>query len=39
MIPVHPTVRYLIICEDVQVDPAQPRRVTLTGLVSAIRSL
>jgi len=33
---VHPTVRYLIICEDVQTDPAIPRRVTLVGLISAI---
>ena len=36
---VHPTVRYLIVCEDVGVDPEHPRRVTLNGLVSAIRSL
>ena len=39
MHPVHPTVRYLIVCEDVHVDPEHPRRVTLTGLISAIRSL
>jgi hypothetical protein len=36
---VHPGVRYLIVCEDVQTDPDNPRRVTLVGLVSAIRSL
>ena len=39
MHPVQPTVRYLIVCEDVQVDPEHPRRVTLTGLISSIRSL
>lgn len=33
-----PTVRYLIVCEDVYVDPDNPRRVTLVGLVSAIRA-
>ncbi len=36
---VHPTVRYLIVCEDVHTDPDNPRRVTLIGLISAIRSL
>ncbi len=36
---VHPTVRYLIVCEDVQNDPDNPRRVTLVGLISAIRSV
>lgn len=36
---VHPTVRYLIVCEDVQTDPDNPRRVTLVGLISAIRSM
>lgn len=36
---VHPTVRYLIVCEDVQIDPDNSRRVTLVGLISAIRSL
>lgn len=39
MSPVHPTVRYLIVCEDVQTDSDNPRRVTLVGLLSAIRSL
>jgi hypothetical protein len=38
MSEVHPTVRYLIVCEDVQTDPDNPRRVTLVGLISAIRS-
>jgi len=36
---VRPTIRYLIVCEDVQADPDNPRRVTLVGLLSAIRSL
>jgi hypothetical protein len=36
---VNPTVRYLILCEDVQTDPDNPRRVTLVGLLSAIRSV
>jgi hypothetical protein len=39
MSQVHPTVRYLIVCEDVQMDPNNPRRVTVVGLISAIRSL
>src|SRR5437016_4424839 len=39
MSEVHPTVRYLIVCEDVQTDPNNPRRVTLVSLLSAIRSL
>jgi hypothetical protein len=39
MSQVHPTVRYLIVCDDVQTDPVNPRRVTLVGLISAIRSL
>jgi hypothetical protein len=39
MSQVHPTVRYLILCEDVQTDTDNPRRVTLVGLISAIRSL
>jgi hypothetical protein len=39
MSQVHPTVRYLIVCEDVQVDPDDPRRITLIGLISAIRSV
>jgi hypothetical protein len=36
---VHPTVRYLIVCEDVQTDPDNPRRITLVGLISAILSI
>jgi hypothetical protein len=36
---VNPTVRYLIVCEDVQIDPQNPRRITLVGLISAIRSV
>jgi hypothetical protein len=39
MSQVHPTVRYLIVCEDVHTDPDDPRRVTLAGLISTIRSL
>jgi hypothetical protein len=39
MSEVHPVVRYLIVCEDVQTDPGNPRRVTVVGLISAIRSL
>lgn len=36
---VNPTVRYLIVCEDVQTDPEHRLRVSLHGLLSAIRSL
>lgn len=36
---IHPTVRYLIVCDDVSSDPDNPRRITLIGLISAIRSL
>ena len=39
MSQVHPSVRYLILCEDVQAEPESSRRVTLVGLISAIRSL
>jgi hypothetical protein len=39
MSEVLPIVRYLIICEDMQTDPDHPRRVTIVGLISAIRSL
>lgn len=39
MSAVHPTVRYLIICDDVQTEPEHPLRVTIAGLVGAIRSL
>jgi hypothetical protein len=34
-----PSVRYLIVCEDVQTDPHHPRRLTLVGLLPAIRSV
>lgn len=34
-----PVVRYLILCEDVQTEPAELQRVTLVGLLSAIRSV
>ena len=39
MIELHPTVRYLIICEDVKTDPARPRHIALNGLLSTIRSV
>lgn len=39
MSSVLPTVRYLIVCEDVQRAPNNSRRITLVGLLSAIRSL
>jgi len=39
MSQVDPTVRYLILCEDIQTDPEEPRRITLVGLISALRSL
>ena len=39
MIELLPTVRYLIVCEDILTDPDNPRRMTLAGLISAIRSL
>lgn len=34
-----PSVRYLIACEDVEIDPLNSKRVSLVGLLSAIRSL
>lgn len=34
-----PSVRYLIVCEDVVVDPDKPRHISLVGLISNIRSL
>lgn len=34
-----PKIRYLLVCEDVQTDPTNPRRVSILGLLSAIRSL
>jgi hypothetical protein len=39
MSQVTPVVRYLIVCEDVQIDSNNPHRITLVGLISAIRSL
>lgn len=36
---VQPVVRHLIPCEDVLVDEANPRRLTLAGLISAIHSV
>ena len=38
MSDVQPTVRYLIVCEDVHTDPNNPRRVTLVGLISTIQA-
>lgn len=32
-----PIVRYLIVCDDVVKDPNRPKRVTIVGLISAIR--
>jgi len=37
MSAIHPTVRYLIVCEDVQIDALNSRRITLVGLMSALR--
>jgi hypothetical protein len=34
-----PSVRYLILSEDIQTDPTHSRRVSIVGLLSAIRSL
>lgn len=39
MAGVHPVVRYLIVCDDVVVDAVNPRKVTIVGLISAIRSV
>jgi hypothetical protein len=38
MSEVCPVVRYLVVCEDVQVDPGNPRRVSLIGLISTLIS-
>ncbi len=35
----HPVVRYIILCEDWGPDPKNPRRVSIHGLLSNIRSL
>ena len=39
MTEANPTVRHLILCEDVQTDPDHPLRATLVGLLGASRSL
>lgn len=33
-----PVIRHMIVCEDIPIDPAHPRRVTLVNLLSSIRS-
>jgi hypothetical protein len=38
MSQVHPVVRYLILCEDVQTDPETPPRATLFRILSTLRS-
>lgn len=39
MSKVQPVVRHLIPCEEVLLDEANPRRITLVGLISTIRSM
>ena len=39
VVAVTPGVRYMILCEDWGVDPINPRRVSIHGLLSTIRSL
>lgn len=39
MDPIHPIVRHLLVCDDIQYDPKNPRRATLVNLVHAIQSL
>ncbi len=39
MADVPPVVRYVIPCEAIETDPDDPRKITLRGIVSAIRSL
>jgi hypothetical protein len=36
---IKPVVRYMLLCEDWQLDPANSRRVTIVGLISNIRAL
>ena len=36
---INPIVRYMLLCDDWQLDPDNNRRVTIIGLVSNIRSL
>lgn len=38
MSAIPPTVRYLILCEDIQSDPSSPNQVCLYNLVSTIRT-
>jgi hypothetical protein len=38
-VAVQPVVRYMILCEDWEIDPANPRRVSIHGLLTNIRSL
>jgi hypothetical protein len=38
MFGIRPVVRYLIVCDDVRVDPVNPRKVTIVGLISSIVS-
>ena len=37
--PPSPVVRTLIVCEDITIDPGNPRRVTLVNLIHSIRSV
>ncbi len=39
MSDIQPVVRYMVVCEDVQTGPENLRRISLVGLISAIRSL
>ncbi len=38
MADLSPVVRHMMVCEDIPIDPANPRRVTLVNLLSSIRS-
>lgn len=33
-----PVIRHMIVCQDIPIDPANPRRVTLVNLLSGIQS-
>jgi hypothetical protein len=35
---IHPTVRYLIACEEIIADPANPARISLVALINTIHS-
>ncbi len=37
--PVQPVVRYMILCEDWDADPENPRRISILGLLTNIHSL